>query len=121
VKTDEVVYIVIKRYNNMSYERDEEEGNTKGKAILCEIAAHKIKNIIMKDIKETESDIASACAIFHKRHELKTGKPITTINEFEQVTRVFSKLSKEEMEKLIEEGKEEDKKNSEMLTTDKAI
>jgi hypothetical protein len=99
----------------MSYGRYKEEGYTKGKAILCEIAAHKIKNAIMKNIKETESDIASACAIFHKRHELKTGKPITTINEFEQVTREFSKLPKLEMEKLIKEGKEEDKKNSEML------
>ena len=107
-------------YNKDRKEEDEEkeedkERRAKGKVILCEIAAHNIKKTLMKDVKEAESDIASACAIFHKRHELKTGKPITTINEFEQVTREFSKLSKSEMKKLIEEGKEEDKKSSDIL------
>lgn len=86
----------------------EEERQIKGKVMLCDIAARNIKKTIMKDVKETESDIASACAIFHKRHEQKTGKHITTISEFEKVTREFSNLSRSEMEKLITEGKEEE-------------
>lgn len=94
----------------MSCKTKEEERQIKGKVMLCDIAARNIKKTIMKDVKEAESDIASACAIFHKRHEQKTGKPITTISEFEKVTREFSNLSRSEMEKLITEGKEEDKK-----------
>lgn len=90
----------------------EEERRDKGKVMLCNIAARNIKNTIMKNVKEAESDIASACAIFHKKHELKTGKPITTISEFEKVTREFIKLSRSEIEKLIKEGKEEEKKLS---------
>lgn len=91
---------------------EEDERRAKGKDILCEIAAHKLKKTIMKHVKEAESDIASACAIFHKRYEQKTGKPITTVSEFEQVTKAFSKLPKSEMEQLIKEGKDEDKKRS---------
>lgn len=98
-------------------EVDEEakERRTKGKAVLCDVAAHNLKKTIMRNVKEAESDIAGACAIFHKRHEKKTGRPIKTISEFEQVTRDFSKLSKEEIEKLIQEDKEEDKKRNEVL------
>jgi hypothetical protein len=100
----------------MSYNKDEEdERNTKGKDILCEVTAHKLKKTVMKHVKEAESDIASACAIFHKRHEQKTGKFITTINEFEQVTKTFSKLPKSEIDELIKEGREEDRKRNELL------
>ncbi len=84
-----------------------EERRTKGKIILCDIAAHKIKNTIMKNIKEAESDIALACTIFHKKYELEKGRPIKTISEFEQVTKEFSKLPRSEIEKLIKESKEE--------------
>lgn len=88
----------------------EEDKHVKGKVILCNLAARNIKRTIMKDVKEAESDIASACAIFHKRHEKRTGKSITTIGEFEKVTREFSSLSRSEMEKLIKESKEEEDK-----------
>ena len=63
---------------------------------------------VFKAIKESESDIASACSIFHKKHEQKTGKPILTMGEFVKVTEEFSKLPISEVEKLIKEGKEED-------------
>lgn len=99
----------------MSCEINKQERRTKGKIMLCETVAHKIKYTIMKDIKAAESDIASACVTFHKRHEQKTGKPITTINEFELVTRQFSQLPKSEIEELIKEGKEEDRKSNETL------
>ena len=82
---------------------------TKGKMMLCNVAARNFKKTIMRGIKETEEEIAGACAIFHKKYEQKTGKPITTISEFERVTREFSKLSKSELEILIKEGKEEEK------------
>lgn len=101
----------------MSYTRKEEDKHTKGKVMLCDIAARNIKKTIMKDIKEAESDIAGACAIFHRKYEKETGKPIITISEFEKATKEFSKLSKSEMEKLIEESKEEDKRRSKMLKT----
>ncbi len=100
----------------------EEERRTKGKIILCDVVAHNIKKTIMKNMKnnnmlskEAESDIAAACAIFHKKHELKTGRPIKTIREFSDVTKEFSKLPRSEIEKLIKEGKEEDKKRYKTL------
>lgn len=93
----------------------EEERRIKGKIVLCDVAAHNIKKTIMKNVKETESDIAVACTIFHRKHELKTGRPINTIREFAEVTKEFSKLSRSEIEKLIKEGKEEDKKRYETL------
>lgn len=99
----------------MSYEEEKEERHTKGKDALCNLAARNLKKTIMKDVKEAESDIASACSVFHKRHEQKTGKPITTIGEFENVTREFSKLPRQEIDKLIKEGKEEEKKRHEFL------
>jgi hypothetical protein len=99
----------------MPCKEDEAERCTKGKDALCEVAAHKLKKTVMKHVKDAESDIANACAIFHKRHEQKTGKSITTISEFEQVTKAFSELPKSEMEELIKEGKEEDKKSNETL------
>ena len=88
---------------------------TRGKDILCEVAAHNLKKTVMKHFKEDESDIASACAIFHKRHEEKTGKHITTISEFEQVIKTFSKLPKSEIDQLIKEGKEEDMKRNNIV------
>jgi len=94
---------------------DKEERRIEGKAILCERAAHNIKKTIMANVKEAEGDISSACAIFHKKHEEKTGKPILTISEFEQVTKEFSKLSETEIQKLIKEGKEEHEKRSKFL------
>ena len=93
----------------------EEERRTKGKIVLCDVAAHNIKKTIMKNVKEAESDIAAACAIFHRKHELKTGRPIKTIIEFSEVTKEFSKLPRSEIEKLIKEGKEEDRKRYEIL------
>jgi hypothetical protein len=84
-----------------------QERRAEGKSVLCGVVAHNLKKTIMKNAKETESDIAEACAIFHKRHEQKTGRPIKTIREFEQVTRDLSKLPKEEIEKLINESKDE--------------
>ena len=91
-------------------QHDIEDMHTKGKVMLCNVAAHNIKKTIMKGVRETEEDIACACAIFHKKYEQKTGKPITTISEFEKVTREFSRLPRPEIEKLIKEGKEEEKK-----------
>ncbi len=93
----------------------EEDRHITGKVMLCNNVARKIKNTIMKDFKAAESDIASACSIFHNKHELKTGKPIDTIGEFEQVTKEFSNLHRSELDKLIEEGKKFDKKRSEAL------
>lgn len=95
----------------------EEDNRIKGKVMLCDNAARNLKKTIMKDVKEAESDIASACSTFHIKHEQKTGKPIETINEFEQVTNEFSKLSRSEIDKLIKEGKEADKKRSDALET----
>lgn len=92
-----------------------EEGRTKGKIVLCDMVAHNIKKTIMKNVKEAESDIAAACAIFHRKHELKTGRPIKTIREFSDVTEEFSKLHRSEIEKLIKEGKEEGKKRYKIL------
>lgn len=94
---------------------DEEERRTKGKAILCENVARNIRKTIMTNVEAAESDIAGACAIFHKKHEEKTGKPILTISEFEQVTKEFSKLPEIEIQKLIKEGKEEHEKRSKFL------
>lgn len=82
--------------------------HNKGKTMLCDTVARNIKRTTMKDIKESESDIASACSIFHKKHEQKIGKPILTMGEFVKVTEEFSKLSRSEVEKLIKEGKEEE-------------
>lgn len=87
----------------------EEDRRLKGKIMMCGTAARKIKNTIMKDIREAESDIAAACSLFHKRHEQKTGRTIDTIEEFEQVTREFSRLPRSELDKLIEEGKKDTK------------
>lgn len=86
------------------------ERRIEGKAVLCGVVAHNLKKTTMIDVKEEESDIAEACMVFHKRHEQKTGRPIKTISEFQKVIRDFSKLPKEEIEKLIKESKEEDKK-----------
>lgn len=94
---------------------EKEERSAKGKDILCEVAAHKLKKTVLKHVKEAESDIASACAVFHKRHEKKTGRSITTISEFEKVTKAFSQLPQSEMEELIKEGKEEDKKRNDIM------
>jgi hypothetical protein len=100
----------------MSCKEKKEEGEkakerrSGGNEVLCKVTAHNLKKTIMRDIKETESDIADACMIFHEKHEQKTGKRTRTISEFEQVTRDFSKLTGPEIEKLINEGKEEDKK-----------
>ena len=69
----------------------------------------------MKDIKEAVSDISGACAIYHKKREQKTGKPILTISEFEKVTGEFSKLSRSEIDELIKENREEHKKRQEMF------
>lgn len=91
------------------------EERLKGKIVLCDVAAHNIKKTIMKNVKEAESDIATACTIFHRKHEIKTGRPIKTISEFEQVTKEFSKLSRPEIETLIKESKEEDKKLQEII------
>lgn len=85
----------------------EEDRHIKVKILLCNNAARNIKKTIMKDFKEAESDIASACSIFHKKYEQKTGKSIETISEFEQVTREFSKLPRHEIDKLIKESKED--------------
>lgn len=85
------------------------DGLSKGKAMLCDTAARNIMRTTMKNIKESESDIASACSIFHKKHEQKTGKRILTMGEFVKVTEEFSKLPRSEVEKLIKEGKEVDK------------
>lgn len=92
-----------------------DKDHIKGKVMLCDTAARNIKRTIMKDVKEAESDIASACSIFHKKHEQKTGRPITTISEFEQVTREFSNLPRSEIENLIKEGKEADRKRQEAI------
>lgn len=91
-------------------DKEVKEKRAGGNAVLCGVAAHNLKKTIMRNVKESESDIAGACIIFHKKHEQNTGKPIKTISEFERVTKEFSKLPKEEMEKLIKESKEEDKK-----------
>jgi hypothetical protein len=91
----------------------------KGKVMLCDTAARNIKRTIMKNVKEAESDIASACSIFHKKHEQKTGRPIVTIGEFERVTEEFSKLPRSEIEILIKEGKEADKIKYEAIEADK--
>lgn len=69
----------------------------------------------MKNVKDAESDIAIACTIFHRKDELKTGRPIKTIREFSDVTKEFSKLPKSKIEKLIKESKEEDKKRYKIL------
>lgn len=95
----------------------EEDRHLKGKVILCDNAARNIKKTIMKDFKKAESDIASACSIFHKKHEQKTGRPIETMIEFEQVTKEFSQLPRSEINKLIEEGREEDKRLQDVLKT----
>jgi hypothetical protein len=97
-------------HNEKEGEKEIKERRTEGKAVLCGVVAHNLKKTIMRDVKEEESDIAEACMVFHKRHEQKTGKPTTTISEFQKVIRDFSKLPKEEIEKLIKESKEEDKK-----------
>lgn len=95
----------------------EEDRRLKGKVMLCDNAARKIKNTIMKDVKTAESDIALACSMFHKKHEQKTGRSIETIVEFEQVTKEFGQLPRSEIDKLIEEGREEDKKLQDVLKT----
>ncbi len=95
----------------------EEDIHLKGKIMLCDNAARKIKNTIMKDVKEAESDIAKARSIFHKKHEQNTGRPIETVAEFEQVIEDFSKLPRSEIDKLIEEGREEDKKLKDLIKT----
>jgi hypothetical protein len=87
--------------------KEVKERRTEANDILCKVAAHNLKKTIMKDIKETESDIAGACMIFHKQHEEKTGKHTKTINEFEKITRDFGKLTGSEIDKLIKEGKNE--------------
>ena len=91
------------------------ERRISGKIVLCDIVARKIKQTIIKNIKDAEEDISAACSIFHQKHELKTGRPITTITEFTEVTKEFSKLSRPELEKLIKEAKEEKKKRYEVL------
>ena len=95
----------------------EEDRHLKGKIMLCDNAARKIKNTIMKDVKAAESDIALACSIFHKKHEQKTGRSIETIVEFEQVTKEFSELPRTEINKLIEEGRKEDKELKDLIKT----
>lgn len=95
----------------------EEYRRIKGKVMLCDTAARNIKKTIMKDVKEAESDIASACSMFHRKYEQKTGRPIETISEFEQVTKDFSKLPRSEIDKLIKEGKEENKELQDVLKT----
>ncbi len=95
------------------YDKDKHD---KGKVVLCGTVARNIKRTTMKGIKESESDIASACSIFHKKHEQKTGKPILTMGEFVKVTEEFSKLPISEVEKLIKEGKEEDIRRQKALS-----
>lgn len=84
-----------------SEDKEPKEKRTGGNIVLCKVAARNLKKTTMKDIKKTESEIAEACIIFHKRHEEKTGKRTKTINEFEKVTRDFSKLTTHEIDKLI--------------------
>ena len=51
----------------------DEDKRIDGKILLCNNAARNIKKTIMKDFKEAESDIDSACSIFHKNYEQKQG------------------------------------------------
>lgn len=88
---------------------EEKDKGAKGKIMLCDTVGRNIKRTIMKDVKIAESDIAIACSIFHKKHELKTGKHIVTMKEFEDVTKEFSRLTRTEMEKLIKEGNDANK------------
>ena len=90
----------------MLQDQEKEVERPSGKVVLCDIVARKIKQTIMKNAKEAEEDISAACSIFHKKHEIKTGRPITTIRQFIEVTKEFSKLSRPELEKLIKEIKE---------------
>jgi hypothetical protein len=88
---------------------------TNAKVSLCSNAARKISKVLMKDIKAAEEDIGSACMVYHQKYEKKLGRPIRTIQEFENATTEFSKLPRHEIEKLILEGKERAKKQIEML------
>lgn len=83
---------------------------TNAKISLCNNAARKISRIIMKDIKTAEQDIGSACMLYHQEYEKKLGRPIRTIQEFENATIEFSKLPKQDIEKLILDSRERAKK-----------
>lgn len=89
--------------------------HTKARTSLCNNAARKLSKVLMKDIKAAEEDIGNACMIHNQAYEKKLGRPIRTIQEFEDAIKEFSKLPKPEIERLIQEGKERAKKQKEML------
>lgn len=89
--------------------------HTNAKVSLCRNAARKISKVLMKDIKTAEEDIGNACLMYDKEYEKKLGRPIRTIQEFEDAAREFSKLPRDKIEKLILEGREHAKKQKEML------
>lgn len=88
------------------------------KVLLCGNAARKISKVLMKEIqssslqiiKVAEQDIGNACMVYNQEYEVRLGRPIRTIQEFENAVTEFSKLPKDEIEKLILKGREHAKK-----------
>ena len=80
------------------------------KVLLCDNAARKISKVLMKEIKVAEQDIGNACMVYNQEYEVRLGRPIRTIQEFENAVTEFSKLPKDEIEKLILNGREHAKK-----------
>lgn len=89
--------------------------HTKARTSLCNNAARKLSKVLMKDIKAAEDDIGNACMVYNQEYEKKLGRPIVTIQEFQNAIAEFSKLPKPEIERLIQEGKERTKKRKEIL------
>jgi hypothetical protein len=85
------------------------------KTLLCKTAARKISKELMKTVKTVEQDIGNACMVYNQEYEQKLGRPILTIQEFEDAVTKFSKLPKEEIEKLILKGKEYAKEQKETI------
>lgn len=85
------------------------------KVLLCGNAARKISMALMKDIKVAEQDIGNACMVYNQEYEKRLGRPIRTIQEFENAVTEFSKLPRDEIEKLILKGREHAKKQKEII------
>jgi hypothetical protein len=83
------------------------------KVSLCHNAARRLSKALMKDIKVAEQDIGNACLMYNQEYEKKLGRP--TIQEFDDAITEFSKLPRDKIEKLIQEGREHAKKQKEML------
>lgn len=91
----------------------------RAKISLCGNAARKLSSGLLKELKAAEEDIGNACMVYNQEYEQRLGRPIATIREFEESVTEFSKLPKDQIERLIQEGRVRAKQRKDMINSKK--